>query len=88
MNINWQIGLGVILLLSAVVYIYFRYTREGFQSTPTKSENPATCMMLNVILEKTQQNFDTIQKSGNQTDIDLSKKVLESIQDEITKAKC
>jgi len=44
--------------------------------------------MLNVILEKTQQNFDTIQKSGNQTDIDLSKKVLESIQDEITKAKC
>jgi hypothetical protein len=88
MNINWQIGLGVILLLSAVVYIYFRYTREGFQTGPSKNESPATCSMMNVILEQTQKKLDSIQNSGNQTDIDLTKKVIESIQNEITKARC
>jgi hypothetical protein len=44
--------------------------------------------MMNVILEQTQKKLDSIQNSGNQTDIDLTKKVIESIQNEITKARC
>ena len=88
MGINWQIGLGVVLLLLATVYMYFRYTREGFQTSSTQRESPATCMMLNVILEKTKESFDNAQKSGNQTDIDLTKKVLESIEAEVIKARC
>ena len=94
MSINWQIGLGAIVLLSLVVYMYFRYTREGFESSPSspsspsKRESPATCAMMNVILEQTQKKLDSVQNSGNQTDIDLTKKVIESIQNEITKARC
>jgi hypothetical protein len=88
MNTNWQIVLGVILVVILLAYVYFQYTREGFQTMPAKSESPATCNMLNVILEKTQKKFDSIKDSGNQTDIDLTTKMIKSIQDEITKAKC
>jgi hypothetical protein len=79
------IALGLVLL----GYSIFR-SREGFQNTTTtdNKDSPATCAMMNLIVERAQKNLQAAQQIGDANGIKTLQTSLDSILAEKNKMSC